>query len=100
MVCYSIEIRVPIAGHYAYFGIKESMDYILQYVMPIEEAANIVDTGKDFAVFGITLGLPKHSIYKNLINHVYVNVFLDRCAEYWCVEYTCNYIFISYNLVH
>ena len=64
-------IYFHMTGQYAFFANKEYIIYRMQYILPINEAMNIVDTGKDFLVRGIGFGLQKNSPYRHLFNHVW-----------------------------
>lgn len=55
---------------YAFFANKEYILYLLQEELSVDQATDIVDTGKDFLVRGIGFGLQKKSPYRNLFNHV------------------------------
>ncbi|XP_068219052.1 glutamate receptor ionotropic, kainate glr-3-like isoform X2 [Palaemon carinicauda] len=74
-------------GKYAFFANKEYIIYLLQNILPIEKAMEIVDTRKDFLQRGIGFGLQKGSPYRKLFNHVLTKMtqkgHLNRLKRKW-----------------
>ncbi|RXG52833.1 Glutamate receptor ionotropic, delta-2 [Armadillidium vulgare] len=58
----------------AYFGVKETVQYMLSNQFPPEYKHNIVDTGLDFHVYGLTMGIQKNSPFYNIINYYIIKM--------------------------